>query len=299
MNVVIAIPIDKTLADFIGKGSPEGSINIYTRKLGEGTIVGLMPASIDEKFGSLAECLLLSSQVVISTREINSAFGEVLIGAALLGKRIIFTDDNSVDDYVKNLKIQNFEVLGKDSLLASIISHGKESAGEDVRIDIDKAFPVKGIGSVALGVVTKGKLTVHQELYHTDGNLVMIKSIQSHDVDVNEADTGTRVGVALKGIEYDRISKGDLLTTKQVPKVTVVKVKMKLSEVNKEDVQAGGRYSIVSNFSESIVKVDSVSGDEITLKLEKQLPLAAGDECLLIRDKKPRIFAACSILSAN
>ncbi|MCI4361477.1 MAG: hypothetical protein L3J91_07200, partial [Thermoplasmata archaeon] len=64
-----------------------------------------------------------------------------------------------------------------------------------VQVPIDHAFPVKGVGAVALGVVRRGSLTAHEKLrLFPTPKLVEIRSIQVHDVDVRAARTGERVG---------------------------------------------------------------------------------------------------------
>jgi selenocysteine-specific translation elongation factor len=80
------------------------------------------------------------------------------------------------------------------------------------RVAIDHAFPVKGVGAVALGVVRGGPLHAHDRLrlFPTERE-VELKSIQVHDVEVKEAVTGDRVGLALRSIEADELSRGQTL----------------------------------------------------------------------------------------
>lgn len=80
------------------------------------------------------------------------------------------------------------------------------------RVPIDHAFPVKGVGAVALGIVRGGPLDAHARLrlYPTEHE-VEVRSVQVHDVEVRSAQTGDRVGVALKGIEAEDLSRGQIL----------------------------------------------------------------------------------------
>jgi selenocysteine-specific translation elongation factor len=65
---------------------------------------------------------------------------------------------------------------------------------------------------VALGVVRRGGLRVHEKLrLYPTTKLVEVRSIQVHDVDVPEATTGQRVGIALKGVEADELERGQQL----------------------------------------------------------------------------------------
>ncbi len=63
-----------------------------------------------------------------------------------------------------------------------------------VEVPIDNHFNVKGVGTVILGFVTSGKVRLHDDLVVEPlGKKVNIKGIQTHDKDIQEAETGTRV----------------------------------------------------------------------------------------------------------
>ncbi len=84
------------------------------------------------------------------------------------------------------------------------------------KILIDHAFPVKGIGTVILGIVKEGKVNTGQMLeltgYDGPSKKVIIRSIQKHDRDFKMAVKGDRVGLALKGnISADEISRDNIL----------------------------------------------------------------------------------------
>ena len=86
---------------------------------------------------------------------------------------------------------------------------------------IDHVFPVKGIGTVILGIVKKGEIHAGQMLELTGsesiGKKVIIRSIQKHDRNFKEANQGDRVGIALKGnISPSDISRDDILVNQGV-----------------------------------------------------------------------------------
>jgi hypothetical protein len=69
---------------------------------------------------------------------------------------------------------------------------------------IDRAFSVKGVGTVALGFVLAGSVSVHDQLRAVpgpDGPRIDVKGIQINDVDVESAGRGIRVGLSLRGVE--------------------------------------------------------------------------------------------------
>ncbi len=291
MHYVVSVPVNENLASFIGKKGSDEGLAFYNRKTGDDVIVAIMPAGREGVvYHSLAESMLIAGQIVISTESVDKLLGEVIVAAGLLGKHAIITNDNDVAGMVGGL-LKDYEVCGKDELLSKITSHKEQHEGE-VRIDIDKAFPVKGIGTVLLGVVTRGTLRVHDSLYHSSGRQVMIKSIQSQDVDVQEAGYGCRVGLGVKGLEHDEVDKGDLLMQSQFQRVKSVSAAISVSPFSKEKVSQDSRYTLVSNFSRSVCKVEAVDGNNVKLSLERPLAVIKGDTFLLLCESSPKIFAA-------
>lgn len=69
---------------------------------------------------------------------------------------------------------------------------------------IDRAFTVKGVGTVALGFILSGTVKLHDQLRRIPGPSglsVDVKGIQVNDVDFDSAGRGTRVGLSLRGVE--------------------------------------------------------------------------------------------------
>ncbi len=300
MNVVVAVPLDEQLASFIGKKGSENSITFYNRKLGSDVVVALLPGQEDEKVYALAESLLLCSEIVLSTSKIDRKFGEALVASSLLGKKVLVTNDNDVTALVKSAGIGGCRVVSREELLDAIVSGASAGASqEQVRVDIDKAFPVRGIGTVVLGVVTRGTLKQHDKLFHSSGKEVMVRSLQSQDEDITAAGRGTRIGISLKDIGDDEISKGDLLTSRPVGKSARIVVECRFSEVAKEKVGEGGLYGIAANFSYSECVVKKAEGGRLELALRAALPLEVGDNVLLVRKEVPRIFASGTVAEAS
>jgi selenocysteine-specific translation elongation factor len=301
MNIVVAVPVDEELASFIGKKGSEESIAFYNRKMESDVIVALYPSQDDTKIYALAECLLVASQIVLSTKNLDKKFGEALVAGSLLDKRLILTDDNDVGALLKSAGVVKYEIASREELLDKLRSGAVSGANEPVRVDIDKAFPVKGIGTVALGVVTRGTIRQHDKLFHTLGKEVTVRSLQSQDVDITSAEKGTRVGISLKDISDEEIRKGDLLTGKAVGRCTKAVVSYKGSKAVREKPAEGANYGIAVNFSYSECSVKRVdeAKQEMELELKAALPLEVGDKALLLRKEIPRIFASGEVKAAS
>lgn len=299
MNLIVAVPLDPSLAALIGKKGSENSITFYNRKSGEDSIVALAPTSVAEKFYALPEAMLVADQILVSTAVVDGLLGEVIIACGVLGKRVLLTRDNDVSALVREAGLQDHKVVGRQHVLEELEGFvPPPGAAGDARVDIDKAFNVKGIGTIALGVVKGGSVHVHDELIHSSGAKVAIRSIQVQDRDVTETGYGARVGLALKGMEADDIEKGDILAARRVARSANTEVSIRPSRFAKEALTVGGTYELVHNFSRSFVTVKEVDGDRAVLSLEKPAPLDDGSTALLVRMEVPRIFAACTVKRA-
>ena len=86
---------------------------------------------------------------------------------------------------------------------------------EPIRYWIDRAFPVKGAGTVVTGTLAAGTLTVNDrlELLSKDSSEVTVRSLQSHGSSANELVPVTRAAVNLRGITADDVARGDVLVT--------------------------------------------------------------------------------------
>ena len=75
---------------------------------------------------------------------------------------------------------------------------------------IDRSFSVKGVGTVALGFVLSGTVSLHDQLRLVPGPLdkrADVKGIQVNDVDIESAGRGIRVGLSLRGVEPSDLEK--------------------------------------------------------------------------------------------
>ncbi|MDE1810929.1 MAG: hypothetical protein KGH66_02725, partial [Candidatus Micrarchaeota archaeon] len=157
MNILLGIPLDSELADYIAKKNSVNGMVLYERKVGDKMIIAMAPTSIEEKFYALPESLLLADQIVLSTRNVDKLFGEVLVACKLLDKRTIITKDSDIAAMLKGIALQDSVLAEREELIQLITEHpSKVEAAAPVKVAIDRCFSVKGIGVVALGIVTRG-----------------------------------------------------------------------------------------------------------------------------------------------
>ncbi|MFX0047642.1 MAG: hypothetical protein ACFE8G_05670, partial [Candidatus Hermodarchaeota archaeon] len=179
---------------------------------------GLTPLDYPEKIKPLLQTLVISNihiLVIDLNMGLNASIGEILVAMDLFYQLykttalIVIAGINSNNEWklsetrtkikkilastsLKNSAI--FELKTKedyDNLKKEIIQHGvkllENGAPKDkhTEILIDHVFPVKGIGTVILGIVKQGKVESGQLLeiigYESAVKKVIIRSIQKHD----------------------------------------------------------------------------------------------------------------------
>lgn len=103
---------------------------------------------------------------------------------------------------------------GKDELISSIDSLAgtiEHRRAEGIfRMPIDRAFTIKGFGTVVTGTVLSGKIRVGNEIeILPKGIRARVRGIQTHGTAVQEGIAGSRVAINLQGVEREEVKRGD------------------------------------------------------------------------------------------
>lgn len=154
---------------------------------------------------------------------IKSQLAKLTAQTHLSGMEILFLEQRG--DY-DNFKEHLFQ-LGKD--IAQKRPNATDEKSENVKVLIDHVFPVKGVGTVVLGLVKRGVVRAG-EMYDLAPvqNKVILRSIQKFDRDFKFAYVGDRVGLALKGIKAPDIDRNTVFCS--------------LNSMNKSDLVEGTLY---------------------------------------------------------
>ena len=103
---------------------------------------------------------------------------------------------------------------GLDELRAALARAAVQTERDDAptRLYVDRVFTLRGIGTVATGTLWSGRIGGGDVLrVEPQGRDVRIRSVQVHDRDVEAAEAGQRVAVALPGVERSEVGRGDVL----------------------------------------------------------------------------------------
>ncbi|MGV0360802.1 selenocysteine-specific translation elongation factor [Corynebacterium minutissimum] len=94
-----------------------------------------------------------------------------------------------------------------DALLAGMPAPDKDAW---VRLWVDRAFSVKGAGTVVTGTLAAGTIAVGDELMLRDRK-VAVRGLQSENASASSVGPVSRVAVNLRGVDADEIHRGDAL----------------------------------------------------------------------------------------
>ncbi|MBM2620909.1 selenocysteine-specific translation elongation factor [Actinoplanes sp. LDG1-06] len=148
-----------------------------------------------------------------------------------------------------------------------------------VRLWIDRAFTVKGAGTVVTGTLGAGVLRTGDELT-LGGTTVRVRGLQSLGKPVDVVNAVSRVAVNLRGAARDDVSRGDaLLTPGRFRPTELIDIRLHGDPV--ADLPAA--MTLHAGSAAVPVRVRPLGSDTARLRLARPLPLRIGDR-LLLRD---------------
>lgn len=219
----------------VSKKGTSSDIEFHERKSDDSILTFISPLRYPDKISSLTDSIFAADIAVVNITALNRDLGEVIVALDLMGPEtgfITFTDSSIIDQVrplLKGTRLSSYEITEKKPVeLADQISSIKTKKPDSpTTIIIDHFFGVKSVGTVALGFVLSGTVHKHQdlELSYLDRK-VQVRSIQMHDVDVESAGPGARVGLALKNADPEELERGMLLSEKPFEYASVIEAKI-------------------------------------------------------------------------
>jgi selenocysteine-specific elongation factor len=171
------------------------------------------------------------------------------------------------------------------------------------RLFIDRAFTLRGIGTVVTGTLSGGRFHRGQSIVLQPQNLqTRIRSIQSHGIEIEFAQPGMRTALNLPDLAIDQINRGDVITrtdlsetsstlTAQIEKSPRLRVKEPAARPlkNGSSVYLHHGTSRVAAKVALLEKHELVAGQKTIAHLKLALPIFAfvGDR-FVIRDASER-----------
>ena len=174
-------------------------------------------------------------------------------------------------------------------------------AGADVRLWIDRAFSIRGAGTVVTGTLEAGTLRVGEEveLDVERPRTATIRGLQSLETPREEVAAPARVAVNLRGVPSEDLHRGDLLLTGG-PWHRTVAVDARLLTWRELTPAELPEHLMAHLGSQAFqVRVRPLAEDALRLTWERPLPLRAGDRLLLRDPGRREIVGAGLVLDAD
>ena len=218
-GATVAVVGAPDIAKELGKKGTASDLTLFNLVRDELAVTIVEPTQFPEKIPPLLTAIAMADRCLLVVTELSRPVAETIAVLELtdlpttvvLGPNV---GDSEVARVLKGGRLAEAPRVPLDlPKLREIVESGSVPPREGpVRVAIDHAFPVKGVGAVALGVVRQGVLRAHDRLrLFPTPKTVEVRSVQVHDVDRKEAVGGERVGVALKGVEADELERGQVL----------------------------------------------------------------------------------------
>lgn len=270
---------DERAARLAKKGTAS-DITLYNAKKGDAHLNLVTPTRFPEKILSLLYALDLADELILAPDRIDRALGETVVAADLLGRTRGFVRADGAATLPElqtllaktRLKDLSFSAEPEGVFREQLYDRATRRAAGPLVVPVDHAFPVKGVGTVALALVRSGVLRRHTSLQaYPSAKLVEVRSVQIHDVDHDEAPAGTRVGLALKGAEPEDVGRGRILAPPgNLPTVAAgaaTTAEVELSPFSKWSPRAGAVLHLFHALQDVTVRVRDVEGTRPRLRL--------------------------------
>jgi selenocysteine-specific elongation factor len=178
-------------------------------------------------------------------------------------------------------------VAALESLLAGLPAPDREAP---VRLWIDRAFPVKGAGTVVTGTLAAGRVAAGDRLRLGDRE-VGIRGVHSLGRPVQRAEATARVALNLRGVAVEELSRGDALLTPGAFRSTA-ELDVTLARETEDRLPA----EVVVHVGSAAVgaRLRPLEGTAVRLRLARPLPLRVGDR-LLLRDPGARRVSGADV----
>ena len=217
-SINFAVLGEQSIASDFGKKGTVTDLSLYDRKETDTIRTWVIPSGFPEKIQPLFQAINLAEYIIFYVGNLDKFTGEQMVALDILKKKdgilshTYEVDEGRLSSMIKGTVLEKYRRTPSEKIKEELNKYESVSREGKTKVVIDHCFDVKGVGTVVLGKVISGKLKQYDDLKLLPSGLdVNIKSIQMHDDPVTEAVSPARVGLSLKGIKPDEVSRGDIL----------------------------------------------------------------------------------------
>jgi selenocysteine-specific elongation factor len=154
------------------------------------------------------------------------------------------------------------------------------------RLHVDRAFTIRGAGTVVTGTLWSGQVARGDEVVLLPGDRrARVRGVQVHDQPLEEAAAGQRVALNLTGVSVDEVRRGDVVAAGASDLRPGYLLDARL-EFSGREPEHGDRVQIHHGTREAPARMAWLGGRFWQIRLEHELVAAPGDR-LVVRDISP------------
>ncbi|WP_051223580.1 selenocysteine-specific translation elongation factor [Conexibacter woesei] len=174
---------------------------------------------------------------------------------------------------------------------------GRAGDDGDAVLHVDRAFTVDGIGTVVTGTLWSGRIARGDMMALLPGGReARVRSVQVHDVDVDAAEAGQRVAVALAGVRAREVARGDVLAAPGARSESTI---LDCALALRDDARHGERVHVHHGTREAPARLSDLGDGLWQLRLEAPLMAADGDRVVVRRLSPPDTLGGGTVLDAR
>jgi len=305
-HLTVGVFHDDTLGPQLGKKGTESDIAMFNRKMGDEIFTFMSP--VEDKLTAKSQIISSIDTAIVVFPGMTRELGETLVILDLLGTShgIAVTSPYATPDrifpIIKDTSLKSFVVEERDPIKILELLKGyqpERDTSSSVLLVVDHSFSVKGVGEVILGFVRRGIVRKYDELMLLPANKeVVVRSIQMQDEDYDQAEAGSRVGLAMKGATADEMKRGSNLCAPGTAKTsTSFKLSFKKSPFYSDDFSEGAFHATLGMQTVPI-SITNISATSIAIESEKPVAYTPEDTFLLLNlnAKKMRVMGKGQVL---
>jgi selenocysteine-specific elongation factor len=186
---------------------------------------------------------------------------------------------------------------------------GRAAVPGPARLHIDRSFTLRGIGTVVTGTLWAGAVAPGDVLRLLPaGREARVRSVEVHDRSIPAASAGQRVALALAGVSWREVHRGDVLCAPAAELSPTFLVDAALAlEPAARPLRRGARLHVHHGTREAPARVIPLEFDELRpgapqlaqLRLEAALVPAAGDRLVLRQLAPPDTVGGGTVLDPS
>ena len=209
------------------------------------------------------------------------------------------------DSFMENapiIRVSATEGMGIEALRQELLTICEKAPDKQdrgiFRMHVDRAFSMKGYGTVVTGTVNSGRLKTSDTIEILPGSITArVRGLQSHSHEVETVSMGDRAAINLQGVEKSQIERGSQIAEpKYLQAVHQMGVGLQLLSSAQKPLIQNQRIRIHLGTQEVMARIALTAGKNLQpgkkgpalLRLESPLVAARGDK-FIIRSFSPVI----------